>query len=74
MELRYGALHNGWGELRRRRLDRRIAELAVVQPDEEMVTVCAEFAIAGRSGMPLAISAGDESPGQAVRCERIGAD
>jgi len=43
MELRYGALRAGWGELRRRRLDRRIAELTVVQPDDEMINVCAQL-------------------------------
>ncbi|MDP9403217.1 MAG: PIN domain-containing protein [Actinomycetota bacterium] len=43
MELRYGALRAGWGELRRRRLERRVAELAVVQPDNEMVSVCSEL-------------------------------
>ncbi len=43
MELRYGALHAGWGELRRRRLERRIAELTVAQPDDEMIRVCAEL-------------------------------
>ncbi len=43
MELRYGALHGGWGELRRRRLERRVAELAIVQPDDEMITMCADF-------------------------------
>ncbi len=32
MELRYGALRAGWGELRRRRLERRIAELTVISP------------------------------------------
>ncbi len=41
MELRYGVLRAGWGQLRRRRLERRIAELAVVQPDDQMITVCA---------------------------------
>lgn len=41
MELRYGARRAGWGELRRRRLERRVAELTVVQPDDEMVTACA---------------------------------
>jgi predicted nucleic acid-binding protein len=45
MELRFGALRAGWGELRRRRLERRIAEFAVVQPDDEMITVCAELRI-----------------------------
>lgn len=43
MELRFGALRAGRGELRRRRLERRIAEIAVVQPDNEMITVCAEL-------------------------------
>lgn len=43
MELRFGALRAGWGELRRRRLERRIAEIAVAQPDDEMVTQCAEL-------------------------------
>lgn len=43
MELRYGALRAAWGELRRRRLERRIAELSVVQPDDEMITACASL-------------------------------
>jgi len=43
MELRFGAMRAGWGGLRYRRLDRRIAELAVVQPDDEMITTCAEL-------------------------------
>jgi predicted nucleic acid-binding protein len=41
MELRFGAIRAGWGELRRRRLERGIAELAVIQPDDEMITTCA---------------------------------
>jgi tRNA(fMet)-specific endonuclease VapC len=41
MELRYGVLRAGWGQPRRRRLERRIAELAVIQPDDEMITTCA---------------------------------
>jgi predicted nucleic acid-binding protein len=43
MELRFGAIRAGWGELRRRRLEWRIAELSIVQPDDEMITVCAEL-------------------------------
>jgi tRNA(fMet)-specific endonuclease VapC len=43
MELRYGVLRAGWGELRRRRLERRVAELTVVQPDDRMITVCSEL-------------------------------
>jgi predicted nucleic acid-binding protein len=41
MELRYGALRAGWGELRRRRLERRVAELTVIQPDDSTITTCA---------------------------------
>jgi len=43
MELRFGALRAGWGELRRRRLERRIAGLAVTQPDDAMITGCAQL-------------------------------
>jgi hypothetical protein len=43
MELRFGAMRAGWGELRYRRLKRRIAELNVVQSDDEMITVCAKL-------------------------------
>ena len=43
MELRFGALRARWGELRRRRLELRIAELTVVQPDDDMITACAEL-------------------------------
>lgn len=43
MELRYGALRAGWGELRCRRLERRVAELVVIQPDDEMIRLCAEL-------------------------------
>jgi len=45
MELRFGALRAGWGELRRRRLERRIAEIVVVQPDDEMITACAQLRV-----------------------------
>jgi len=31
------------GELRRRRLERRVAQLTVVQPDDRMITVCADL-------------------------------
>jgi predicted nucleic acid-binding protein len=43
MELRYGALRAGWGELRRRRLERRVGQLTVVQPDDATISVCAEL-------------------------------
>ena len=42
-ELRYGALKARWGELRRRALERDLAQLVVVQPDDELVRVCAEL-------------------------------
>jgi predicted nucleic acid-binding protein len=41
MELRFGALNAGWGDLRRRRLDRELAKYSVMQADDEMATVCA---------------------------------
>jgi tRNA(fMet)-specific endonuclease VapC len=43
MELRYGALRAHWGELRRRRLERDIGQLTVVQADDELATVCADL-------------------------------
>ncbi len=43
MELRYGALRAGWRELRRRRLERRVAQLAVAQPDDKTISVCADL-------------------------------
>ncbi len=45
MELRCGLLRAGWGQLRRRRLERRIAELTVIQPDDEMITACANLRV-----------------------------
>jgi predicted nucleic acid-binding protein len=43
MELRFGALRAGWSELRRRGLDRRIARLSILQPDDDMITRCAQL-------------------------------
>lgn len=40
-ELRYGALKAGWGELRRRGLERDLARLVIVQPDDALMQVCA---------------------------------
>lgn len=55
MELRYGALRAGWGDLRRRRLERRIAYLSIVQPDDEMISACAGLRQeCRRIGHPLA--------------------
>lgn len=53
-ELRYGALRAGWGELRLRRLDRSLADLDVVQTEEQLIHRCAELRAWGhRSGHPL---------------------
>lgn len=40
-EVRYGALKAGWGELRRRGLERDLAQFAVVQPDDRLMAICA---------------------------------
>jgi len=42
-ELRFGALRAGWGELRRRGLERDLAQLVVVQPAEQLMRTCAEL-------------------------------
>lgn len=42
-EMRYGALKAGWGQLRRRGLERDLARLTIVQPDDELMRVCAEL-------------------------------
>ncbi len=40
-EMRYGALKANWGELRRRELERTLAGVVAVQPDDELMTACA---------------------------------
>ena len=73
MELRYGALRAGWGELRRRRLERRIAELAVIQPDDEMIRVCAELRQGCRQiGHPLSSKIHDGDRWIAAAAIRLG--
>lgn len=73
MELRYGALRAGWGELRRRRLERRVAELAVVQPDDEMIRLCAELRQGCRTlGHPLASKVHDGDRWIAAAAIRLG--
>lgn len=42
-ELRYGAMKAGWGDLRRRALERDLARFVIVQPDDQLMTVCAEL-------------------------------
>lgn len=53
-ELRYGASKADWGELRRRTLENRIAEVTVIAPDDDMMTACAYFrGSCERRGHPL---------------------
>lgn len=53
-EMRYGALKAGWGEFRRRVLDRDLARLAIVEPDDDVMNVCAQLrADCERAGRPL---------------------
>lgn len=42
-ELRYGAIHAGWGELRKRGLERRLSEWTIVRPDDRAMTTYAEL-------------------------------
>jgi len=42
-ELRYGAIKAGWGDLRRRALERDLARFVVVQPDDQLMSACAEL-------------------------------
>ena len=42
-EMRFGAMKAGWGEIRRRSLERVLAQLVVVQPDDDLMLTCAEL-------------------------------
>lgn len=42
-EMRFGAIKAGWGEMRKRSLERVLARLVVVQPDDELMRRCAEL-------------------------------
>lgn len=54
-ELRYGALRAGWGELRRRQLERSIGDLEVIQTSGRLISRCAELrAATSRAGHALA--------------------
>jgi predicted nucleic acid-binding protein len=73
MELRFGALRAGWGELRRRGLERHIAQLSVVQPDDEMITRCAQLRIdCQRAGHALADKLHDGDRWIAAAALRLG--
>ena len=50
-ELHFGVLSAGWGELRRRRLERSVADLDVIQTGEKLIHQCAQLrAWARRNG------------------------
>ena len=54
-ELRYGAAKAGWGDLRRRSLERDLARFVVAQPDDELMQICADLRITcERHGLGLA--------------------
>lgn len=73
MEQRYGALRAEWGELRRRRLERRIGELTVIQPDDAMIRVCAELRQGCRQvGHPLSSKVHDGDRWIAAAAIRLG--
>ena len=53
-ELRYGAVKAGWGELRQRGLERDLARVVIVQPDDQLMHVCAELRVrCERAGLAL---------------------
>ncbi len=39
----WDAINAGWGEVRRRSLERALARLVVVQPDDDLMLRCAEL-------------------------------
>ncbi|MFN3257551.1 MAG: PIN domain-containing protein [Ilumatobacter sp.] len=53
-ELRCRAINGNWGELRQRSLERNLRTFVVVQPDDKLMSTCAEFRSAcERRGHPL---------------------
>lgn len=42
-ELRYGASKAGWGQLRKRALERDLERFVVVQPDDQLMSICADL-------------------------------
>jgi predicted nucleic acid-binding protein len=42
-EVRCGALKAGWGELRRRRLERDLARFVAIKPDDHLIEICARL-------------------------------
>lgn len=68
-EVRYGALKAGWGDLRRRALERDLTRLVVVQPDDQLMRTCAEvpLGISPSGGHGVMKLAGTAVPTRAVR-------
>lgn len=53
-ELRFGAIRGGWGELRRRRLERSLADFKTARPDDAAGTIYARLkADCLQAGHPL---------------------
>ncbi len=44
-ELRYGAMRAGWGELRRRQLERSLGDVDVIQTSEALIDRCASLRV-----------------------------
>lgn len=74
-ELRFGALRAGWGELRRRGLERDLAQLVVVQPDDQLMRTCAELrASCERAGHGLGHKIHEADRWIAATAIRLGVD
>lgn len=74
-EMRYGALKAGWGELRRRGLERDLARLVVVQPDDQLMQTCADLrARCGQAGHGLAHKVHEADRWVAATAIRLGVD
>lgn len=74
-ELRYGAIKAGWGDLRRRSLERDLGRFVVVQPDDRLMSICAELrAACEASGHPLGQKVHDADRWIASTALRLGID
>lgn len=74
-ELRFGALRAGWGDLRRRGLERDLAQLVVVQPDDQLMRTCAELrASCERAGHGLGHKIHEADRWIAATAIRLGVD
>lgn len=74
-EMRYGALKAGWGELRRRGLERDLARFVIVQPDDRLMQVCAELrASCERAGQALGQKIHEADRWIAATAIRLGVD